>query len=187
MTEIDHQKKLDVNTMIMYTKSDPKEHNRRKPSSERNNEYLRENNMTKTISNTQYMPDNIVINITTSNIHNIIPSTTASNTISNNIYLKRHLPANNIKIIQTTPSTIIVPAFYTTNFSSVTRHLQNLSQQTHLSQTNTYTLFQSKGYTSLKTKIKQPLVVHMVLYRLKLKANHELTYSYQNLESYHTQ
>ena len=51
MTEIKHQKKLDMNTMTMYTKNVPRERNRRKPSSKRNNEHLWENNMAKTISN----------------------------------------------------------------------------------------------------------------------------------------
>ena len=51
MTEIKHQKKLDINTMTMYTKNVPRELNCRKPSSKRNNEHLWENNMTKTISN----------------------------------------------------------------------------------------------------------------------------------------
>ena len=41
--------------MNMYTKSDPSERNRRKPSSKRNNEYLLENNMAKKISNTHNM------------------------------------------------------------------------------------------------------------------------------------
>ena len=129
--------------MNMYTKSDHRERNRRKPSSKRNNEYLLENNMTKNVSNTQYVLDDIVINTSTSNIHNITPSTNASITILNNVYLKIDLPAINNKVIQITPSTIRVLAFYTNNFSSVTGHLQNLSQQTHSSQTNPYTLFQN--------------------------------------------
>ena len=84
--------------------------------------------MAKTISNTQYVPDDIVINTTTSNIHNIIPSTTVSNTISNSIYLKTDLPANNNNVIQTTTSTIRVPVFFTMNYSPLIGKLQNSSQ-----------------------------------------------------------
>ena len=170
MTEIDHQKKLDVNTMNMYPKSVPRERNRRKPSSERNKKYLWKNNIAKTISNTQYMPDDIVINTTTSNIHNIILCTTASTIISNNINIKTDLPANNNKVIQTTPSTIRVSASYTTNFLSVTRNLQNLSQQIHSSQTKSYTLFRSKGYLSLKKKIKQSLKNYSNICTTKISA-----------------
>ena len=99
------------------------------------------------------MPDDIIINKTTSNIHNITPRTIASKNISNNIYLQTELLANNNKVIQTTPSLITVPASYTTNFSFVTRHLQNLYPKTQSSQTNSDTLFQSKGYTSIKRKL----------------------------------
>ena len=126
--------------------------------------------MAKTISNTQYMPDDVIINTTTSNIHSIILCTTASTIISNNINLKTDLPANNNKVIQTTPLTIRVPASYTTNFLSVTRHLQHLSQQIHSSQTNSYTLFRSKGYTSLKKKIKQSLKNYSNICTTKISA-----------------
>ena len=170
MTDIEHQKKLDANTMNMFTKSEPMERNRRKPSSERNNEYLREYNMIKTISNTQYVPDDIDINTTTSNIHNIIPSSTASNTISNNVSLKKVLPVNNNNVIQTTPSTIRVPASFTAKISSVTGQLHNSFQQTRPSQTNSYTLSQSTDSTSLKKKIKEPLIKYSTICTTKISA-----------------
>ena len=128
MTDIEHRNKLDANTTNMSNKSEPRERNRRKPSSERNNEYLREYNMAKTISNTKYVPNDIDINTTTSNIHNKIPSSIASIKISNNIFLKIVLPTTNDNLIQTTTSTIRVPVSFTTNNSSVIGKLQNSFQ-----------------------------------------------------------
>ena len=88
MTETEHQKQLYVHTFKMYNTPDLRERNRRKASSARDNKYLLENNMEKQISNTQSVPDDTVLSTTTSKIYNILPSTTASKTISNNIYKK---------------------------------------------------------------------------------------------------
>ena len=95
--------------------------------SARDNKYLLENNIVKQISNTQSVPDDTVLSTTTSKIHNILPSTTALKTISNNIYKKTDLPSNNNKVIKNFPSTTRVPASYTMTFSSVTRHSPKVS------------------------------------------------------------
>ena len=91
MTETEHQKQLYVHTFKMYNTPDLRERNRRKASSARDNKYLLENNMEKQISNTQSVPDDTVLSTTTSKIYNILPSTTASKTISNNIYKKKQI------------------------------------------------------------------------------------------------
>ena len=79
--------------MNMYTNNDPRKSNHKKPGSEQNKEHMYYNNIAKTMTIRQYVTEEIIIRITTSNVHNI----------SNNICLQTVLSAINNKRTQTCP------------------------------------------------------------------------------------
>ena len=124
LTEIEQQKKIDIHKINIYTNNDPRERNHRKSGSEWNKRHIGDNNIATTIPTKQYMPDDTIIRTLTSNIHHLLPTTIDSNKLSNNICLQTELSANNNKLTQIVPSQKRVPVSYTTNLSSVTRHLQ---------------------------------------------------------------